>query len=97
MPTVYIPNKGTHDYSPAERYGDLVYLTEGAVNRYDLDPIIADIQNTLSEATASDYLIITSLSILNAISVGFFAARFGRVNLLQFRNGSYVQRTINFS
>ncbi|GAH68034.1 unnamed protein product, partial [marine sediment metagenome] len=34
MSTVYVTNKSGHDYSPAESYGGLVYITTGNLDRF---------------------------------------------------------------
>ena len=34
MPNVYIVNKSAHDFRPAEEFGDIIFLSEGPMNRY---------------------------------------------------------------
>jgi len=39
MPNVYIVNKGCHDYSKAEGYGSLVYLSRDMYSRFSTGKI----------------------------------------------------------
>ncbi|KKL89498.1 hypothetical protein LCGC14_1914160, partial [marine sediment metagenome] len=31
---VYVTNKGGHSYEAAEKYGEIIYITEGTLNRF---------------------------------------------------------------
>ena len=94
---VYIPNKAYHDYSDAERYGELRFLTEGVVNRFDIEKLAKAVKEGLADAQEDDYLMISSLAVLNAIGAAFFAHRFARVNFLLFKEGRYVERILYLS
>ena len=39
MCKVYIVNKGGHNHEDAERFGELIFLSEGAINRYSTGSI----------------------------------------------------------
>ena len=95
-PHVYVPNKAGHDYSDASTYGDLVFLTEGTIERYSTNNMYRIFVDKTKDAVASDFIIISSLSILNAIVSGIFAYRFGQVNYLLFNGDHYVKRTVKF-
>lgn len=95
-PKVFIPNKGFHDYQRAERFGELVYITEGSLNRFEINQIARQCADALRDATAGDYLLISSLPAISAIASAMFAVRFGRLNLLLHdgRTGEYVSRSV---
>lgn len=92
--TVYIPNKGAHDYSDAERYGELHFLTSGSVSRYNTENLYRQLVEGLEGAEETDYLLVSSLAILNALASAIFSRKFGRVNYLLFRDGEYIEKTV---
>ena len=94
-PKVYIPNKAGHDFSDAERFGDLVYLTQGIVKRYSTNHIYRQLIEGMEGAMPQDYLLVSSLSIINAIAASILARQFGKVNYLLFSGGSYMERTVD--
>ncbi len=91
---VYVPNKGTHDYTKAWDFGDLVFCTDGVLNRKDLNSMHAQLAEAMDDMMEDDYILITSLSSLCSIACAIFAHRFGRLNLLLHSGDSYLERTI---
>jgi len=101
MPKVYVVNKGGHDHSDAKRFGDLVYLSEGTINRYAVSNIYRQFSAILQNSSSKDYVLITGLSVMSSIACSIFARLHGRLNLLLFKPGRnkenkncYVERTI---
>lgn len=92
---MFIPNKGAHDFSDAERYGTLQFLTEGTVKRYSTNTIYRTFIDGMKDARKDDLLLISSLAILNAIASAILARRFGRVNYLLFCDGRYLKRVVD--
>lgn len=84
MRKVYVPNKSHHDFKKAERFGQLVYLTDGVVNRFAVNQLYRECGAAMKDATAEDYILVSSLSILNAVAASIMAHRFGCVNFLVF-------------
>lgn len=95
-PKVFVPNDSYHDYSGAKRFGDLVFITEGRVNRKNVNDITRKVAEALEEAEAHDFVVISSLSVINSITCAVMAMRFKRLNLLLFDDhaGSYFSRTV---
>ncbi len=93
-PKVYIPNKGGHDYSDAERFGPLVFLTEGKIKRYSVNTLYREIADGMSDAIPEDFILVSSLNILNSICSAIMSRQFGRVNFLLFCNGEYIERNL---
>lgn len=91
---VYIPNKSHHDFSGAERFGELVFLTEGIVRRLNVNQLYRECYEKMKDAHAEDYILVSSLSVLNLIVGSIMAHKFGRVNMLLFHHGDYVPREI---
>ena len=96
-PIVWIPNKAGHNFSDAERFGELVYLTEGTVNRYSANSMYRTFSEQMDEASPKDYLLVSSLSILNCVASSILSYKFGLVNYLLFKNGIYLERSVNYS
>ena len=93
-PVVWVPNRGIHDYSDAERFGDVMLLTEGRIQRFAVGSLFQEIKEGLEEALSYDYLLVSSLSIVTSIATAILAHKFGRINYLMFCDGAYIERNI---
>lgn len=102
MPNVYIVNKGSHDHRDAKRFGSLVYLSEGSINRYSTNSMYREFYPTLLKSGPEDYILPTGLTIMSAIACSIFAMLHSRLNLLIYKAsrtggpGRYVQRSMVF-
>lgn len=95
---VFIPNKG-HDFAAAEKYGKLVFLTEGHVSRLNTSQLYRQIADGMQDARADDLLLLTGMNVLNCIAAAIMAKRFGCLNLLLYKlneekPAEYVMRSI---
>ncbi len=95
MPKVYVTNRGGHSYDAAEKYGEIVYITEGTLNRFATSTIYRAFVDGMAESRPEDYILITSMSIVNAIGAAVFARKHGCLNLLLYRSGEYILREID--
>jgi hypothetical protein len=82
MPRVYVVNKSAHDFSDAKRFGELVYLTEGSVNRFETSQIHREVTAAMRDAAKDDWLLVSALTVINTIAASILAMRFKRLNLL---------------
>jgi hypothetical protein len=96
MPKVYVINKGPHDYSEAEHFGELVFCSDGEVDRYDLAQMFRQLTTALEDSEQEDYLLLTSLTTLCSVASAIFAAKHGQLNVLLFKSGSYISRSLHF-
>jgi hypothetical protein len=94
MPSVFVPNRGPYDYSAAERFGKLVFLTEGTVQRFAVGDLFRTIAEGMVNSSEDDYLLIYSLGILNALAASVLARRHGKINFLMYKNGEYMPRSV---
>lgn len=94
MPTVFIPNRGGHDYSDAERFGDIKYVTSGVVGKFSIGTMARSFADKLSDSKDDDLILLSSLTTLCAIGCSIFARKHGKLNLLLYRNGQYIKRTL---
>jgi len=98
-PKVYVANKGPYDYSDAERYGELVFVTSGHLTYFTVNKYKQAWEEALTDSGPDDYIILGSLSILCAIGCAIFAVKHGRLNFLIYRvkTGKYISRALNFT
>ena len=100
MPKVYIVNRGGHNHNDAERFGELIFMSQGTINRYAVSQMYRQFVEHLSKSSSDDYILITGLSVMASIACSIFARIHGRLNLLLFKSsqsgeeGRYVERTI---
>lgn len=96
-PKVFISNKSPHDFRPAHRYGELVFVTTGDINKYAIGAMYRAFEEALKDSREDDFFLPTSLPILTSIGSGMLAYKHGRINYLLFRNGGYILRTVDFT
>lgn len=92
MNKVYILNKGGHDHSDAERFGTLVFITNGIIDKLNVNSMYRECDESFQVASPDDYILISSLSVFCGVACAVFARKFGRLNLLLFKDGRYVER-----
>lgn len=92
MPNVFIVNKSAHDFSEAEKYGDVVFLSEGPMNRYSTNNMIRQFKDKMKNSEPDDYIVPCSLNVMNSIACAIFAHKHGTLNLLLFKSGTYIER-----
>lgn len=106
---VYIVNKSSHDFSKAEKFGNLIFMSEGSVPRYSASKMIRLFEPFLKKSKKTDYILLTSMTIMCSVACGMFGAKHGRLNLLLYKPGThnasfvvpdkeetYLERTVVF-
>jgi len=97
---VFIVNRGGHNHTDAKRFGKLVFLSEGEVNRYATNVMYRAFVEKLRKSKPTDYILITGLSVMSSLACSIFSRIHGQLNLLLYQNpspgenGHYVERTI---
>ena len=91
---VYIVNKSAHDFSPAEEYGEIVFLSQGPMNRYSVNNMHRQFKEVMKDSCENDYIVPCSLNVMNSIASAIFAFKHGKLNLLLFKSGSYIERNL---
>jgi len=94
MPTVYIVNQGGHNYTDAQRFGRLVYLSEGAINKFSVSKMYRIFADRLKQSQPEDYILISGLTVMSAIACACFGHLHKRLNLLLLKNERYVERKL---
>ena len=96
MPKVFITNKSPHNFEDAERFGDLVFLTSGEIDKYKVNVIYRTLAEQLEHSQPEDYLVVSSLSIMQNIASSILAVQHGVVNYLLFSRGKYIERQVDY-
>lgn len=98
MTKIYLPNKGAHDYTPAQKFGTLTTLTEGPLRLTEVGYLSRVMKETLSASQPDDYILLCGPTLANVIACSIFVQLHGRINLLIFRSGTkgprYYERTL---
>jgi len=92
MPKVFIVNKSTHNFSAAEEFGEIVFLSEGSMNRYATNNIFRQFTEVLEDSSSEDFIVPCALNVMNSIACAIFARKHGTLNLLLFNKGVYIER-----
>lgn len=93
---VFIVNKSCHDYSSAEKFGSLVFMSKGNLNRFDCVAMYRKFGESLDLSEPGDYLLLSGLAIMNSIACAYFANLHKRLNLLLWnaKTKEYIERVI---
>ena len=96
---VYIVNKGGHDYESASKYGELIVLSTGSIDKYAPSNIYVDFYEILKDSSPDDLILLSGLALVNTIAGGIMVALHGRINFLLYhiRNKCYIERNVVFS
>ncbi len=93
---VYVINKSGHDFSSAEKYGELVYLSEGMFSKYNLSHMYRLFTSGLMGSQRDDFILQTALPVMNIIACVIFALKHRRLNLLLYEDNRYIKRVVVF-
>ena len=89
---VFIVNKSSHDFGPAEQFGQITFLSSGPMNRYATNSMVRLFEEAMKESGEHDYIVPCSLNVMNSIACAIFARKHGRLNLLLYKDGNYIER-----
>ena len=97
MAKVYVVNNTNHDYSKAEQYGELVYVTKGKLPIFKTNTVRAILEKGLVKFTKDDYLLISGPAIVNIMAATILYNKFDTVKFLVFdaKQQDYVVRHLN--
>lgn len=97
MAKVYIVNDANYDYSKAEQYGELVYVTRGKIPIFKTSTVRAMLEKGLVKFTKDDYLLISGSAIVNIMAATILYNKFDTVKFLVFdaKQQDYVVRHLS--
>lgn len=94
MSKVFVVNKSGHDFKDAKRFGELIFLSEGVMDRYACNSMYREFSQHLEESTPDDYILLTGLSSMGSVACSIFAYKHGCLNLLLYKNNRYIERRL---
>ena len=97
MPKVFVVNLAGHDYTPAEKYGEIKFLIKGYVSLQSLDRVIFEVIQALEETTKDDYCLVSGTAFLNAITAALWIQKHGIVKFLVYDFKAEVYRETRIS
>jgi len=89
---VYIVNKSSHDFSAAKDFGNVIFLSEGPMNRYSTNNMHRTFFAILKNSSKGDYIVPCALNVMNSLACAIFSHLHGGLNLLLYKNGDYIER-----
>ena len=97
MAKVYVVNNVHHDFSKAEQYGELVYVTKGKLPIFKTSIVRAMLEKGLAKFTKYDYLLISGPVIVHIMAATLLFNKFDTVKFLVFdaKQQNYVVRHLN--
>lgn len=95
---VFIVNKSAHDFSKAEDYGEVFFVTEGWLDRFNTTNMHRHAEKAFKDSSPNDWILPCALNTLNSIVCATFAVKHGRLNLLLWkaRTGEYLKKEMVF-
>jgi len=92
---VFVVNASGHDFSPAKRFGELYFLTQGSGNRFNVDRLSAQIEKSLKISSPQDFLLLSGTMVYNSIAFYLWMKKHKQCNLLIWSplKGIYILRT----
>jgi hypothetical protein len=96
MSRVFVVNFSGHNIYPAKQYGDIVVLTEGKANIFNVDRMKYDFLVEMKDITKDDYILLAGSPILNALACMISMHKIGECNVLIYdaKDGVYAKRNI---
>ena len=93
---VYVVSKGLHNWSAAQPYGELVFLSTAPIGRTGISNMVRMFAPKLKRSEPEDYIVVTGLTVMCCVACVLFALRHKRLNLLLFDAATdrYVKRIV---
>lgn len=83
---VYVTNYAGHNYTKAESYGELRFVTQGYVNFKDRDRLVYDLATKIADSRPDDYLLLSGHLIVNIVCFQLWMTKHNRCRILSWSN-----------
>lgn len=95
-PKIFATAKGSHEYTSALPYGELVFLYTEKANVFASDQLVKDLEKKLEGSTPDDFLILSGSMLPASLAFHILMEKHGHVHNLiySFKNFNYELRTI---
>ncbi len=88
---VYAVNLNDKDYSGAEEYGDIIYMTEGVLDLRKAHTYEQKIRNFLKNSTEEDYLLLSGPTLICCLAINVWLDNHKQCKVLYWSNGKYQE------
>jgi hypothetical protein len=91
-PRVFVTNFAGHDYTEAEKYGEIVWITKGYISFHSLDRVKYRICEEVDKSTSEDWLLLSGIPIVCVLAALYWQWKHTKVKLLvhdKKKNGEY--------
>ena len=101
-PKIYVISDSGHDLSPAIKYGELVIMSKGYVDKYNTSQMVRTFAPYMVESKPNDFILISGPTVMSSIACSMFSAKHGKLNLLLWRaeqdgNDRYLHRRLVYA
>lgn len=97
MSKVFIANYSAHDYSSAEQYGEIHYITKGYVSFYSLDRVRVGITQNILKTSPDDYLLLSGTSLICTMAGMIWILIHGKINILTWDSKKKAYRPLTIT
>lgn len=81
-PNVYVVSKGFHDWREAMKWGNVIFLAKGQMDRLDSSAMLRLFLPVMSQAGPDDMIVLSGLTVMCSVATGIYAAKYGYVTFL---------------
>jgi hypothetical protein len=82
MPRVFVTNFAGHDYSKAEKFGELNWVTRGYISFHSLDRVKYRICEEVQKSTSEDWLLLSGIPVICVVAALYWYHLHKKVKLL---------------
>lgn len=86
MPKVFVANYQDMDFTPAQQFGELVFITQGYIPLNDLEKVRAQIKKFVDLSSPSDYIIQNGPSVIVTLLAVLWFMKHGYINMLSWNS-----------
>jgi hypothetical protein len=79
---VFIPNDSGHDFSDAEPFGELVVMSKGMIDKFQVTQMLRVFNSHLKNSKPDDWILQAGPTVMCSIACAAFTALHGQLNLL---------------
>lgn len=99
---VYVISDSGHDLSPAVKFGELVIMSKGYVDKYNTSQMVRTFEPHIEGSRSHDFILISGPTVMSSVACSMFSAKHGRLNLLLWRaeqdgNDRYLHRRLVYA
>lgn len=96
-PRVFVANFAGHDYSGAEKYGALCFVTKGFISFQSLDRVKYQVGMGIKDSRPDDWLALSGTNIINVLAAVLWFGMHGQIKILNYDKNTGVYREVTIT